>query len=58
LHDYDNEQTKVMSQIKMFSQNEDRSLILTPKTSSRPSFLIRNFTGTNLLDTMMILSNT
>jgi hypothetical protein len=44
-----------MSEIGLFTQNEDRSLILVPKTDNQESVLLRTYSGINLMDFSDIL---
>ena len=44
-----------MNEIGLFTQNEDRSLILVPKTDNQESVLLRTYSGINLMDFSDIL---
>ena len=50
LHQFLSQDRQLMDQTAMFSQNEDRSLLMSPKTDLQENILIRTYTGLNLMD--------
>lgn len=57
LHQFLSPERRLMQETADFTQNEDRSLVMSPRTETTESHIFRTFTGLNLLDLKALKTN-